>query len=716
MPRFRLLAVPEICVMIALISGCGGPEAPAPAAAQATVPVTGTAPVVKPSAVITAEDQPLHARLLATDVDGDPLTFSVELAPEHAALTLDPASGAFDLQPLTNYFGADSFEFSVSDGHGNSAHARVDVTVQPVPDPPVIDASAAAAIVAAGRDAQLRFAIFDPDGDPVTVSVTQVGGATPVSNLQASERDLRFHAPDVNAATRVELEIAARDSTGLSTRVRHLVTLSPVSASGKLFTVLGSPSSDGLHWVITGDGFTAEQQQDLLRASLDMAHSLTDAPELARHAGILNVHVLTAVSRDTGVATVGAPRPPRTAFDATLGCTDVERVACVNWDKVYAALLSEHATFDEIAVVLNTPLYVGNTSGSGLIVSRNSYAPAITLHEMGHVIAGLGDEYVDQNVADAFVFRYREGQFPNVTTESDPARIPWRHWFIDPEHIPMAPGESGVGRFEGAFYAASGYYRPMQNSIMRTLEGPVGEVNAEAWLRALYRAVPPVSAAYPEDRVVVGRAGTDIQFGIVSPWAPDLMTVRWFVDGREIEASRDTYVYTLHADGGQHLVRATIEDSTGAIRSPDAQEQSGAVAWTVANDPRMAKSKTTTSSGRIGSWIRMRVDSSGHSVLAITPDESRRARTSAGPDDSAFEYAVLDAEGAVLAAGKVADPRIIRGPLASPGSVPMGHVSRVLPSGYYLIGIPEGADAHKLRIRQQDASMEKAATEQWLDL
>ncbi len=87
--------------------------------------------------------------------------------------------------------------------------------------------------------------------------------------------------------------IEATDSTGLSTRARHVVTLSPVSATGKLFTVLGTPNPDGLHWVITGDGFTADQQQDLLRAALAMARSLTDAPELARHSGVLNVHVLS---------------------------------------------------------------------------------------------------------------------------------------------------------------------------------------------------------------------------------------------------------------------------------------------------------------------------------------------------------------------------------------------------------------------------------------
>ena len=148
-----------------------------------------------------------------------------------SVVTLDAATGAFDLRPLANYFGADSFEYSVSDGHGNTAQARVDVTVQPLPDPPVIDTSATASVIAAGRDAQLHFAIADPDGNAVTLSVSQVGGTQPLSNLQVIDQEVRFHAPDVSAATDVELLIEATDSTGLSTRARHVVTLSPVSAT-----------------------------------------------------------------------------------------------------------------------------------------------------------------------------------------------------------------------------------------------------------------------------------------------------------------------------------------------------------------------------------------------------------------------------------------------------------------------------------------------------
>ena len=82
---------------------------------------TGTAPAAESAAVVTVEDQSVHATLRATDADGDPLTFSIADAPNHVVVTLDAPTGNFDLQPLANYFGADSFEYSVSDGHGNTA-------------------------------------------------------------------------------------------------------------------------------------------------------------------------------------------------------------------------------------------------------------------------------------------------------------------------------------------------------------------------------------------------------------------------------------------------------------------------------------------------------------------------------------------------------------------------------------------------------------------
>src|SRR6187551_3727844 len=106
MSRFRLPALSGLCVLIAVLSGCGDREATEPPAAKANVTATGTAPVAETVAVVTDEDQSVHAKLRATDADGDPLTFAIADAPNHVVVTLDALTGDFDLDPLANYFGA----------------------------------------------------------------------------------------------------------------------------------------------------------------------------------------------------------------------------------------------------------------------------------------------------------------------------------------------------------------------------------------------------------------------------------------------------------------------------------------------------------------------------------------------------------------------------------------------------------------------------------
>jgi hypothetical protein len=242
-------------------------------------------------------------------------------------------------------------------------------------------------------------------------------------------------------------------------------------------------------------------------------------------------------------------------------------------------------------------------------------------------------------------------------------------------------------------------------------------VNAEAWLRAFYRAVPPISAAYPAQRVVAGPEGATIEFELVSPWPPELLAVRWFIDGLEVDQARGAYRYALHADGARHEVRVSVEDCSGSIRAPDAREHMGGVAWSVLNEPEMQAHKAQPQAPRTGGWIRMRVDATGHSVMGMSAGGPRRAGALRGLDSADYEYALYDGGGAMLSQGRLADPRALHGPLSPPGTTEAGHAARTLQSGHYLIGIPAGVDARRLRIRRLDGSMEKTAqNEQWLDL
>ena len=86
----------------------------------------------------TDEDTPAPITLKGSDPDLplDTLSYTIAAAPEHGVLS---GSGAQrNYAPDANYAGADSFQFTVSDGMFTSQPATVTVSINPLNDPPVL--------------------------------------------------------------------------------------------------------------------------------------------------------------------------------------------------------------------------------------------------------------------------------------------------------------------------------------------------------------------------------------------------------------------------------------------------------------------------------------------------------------------------------------------------------------------------------------------------
>jgi hypothetical protein len=101
-----------------------------PATVNVTVLPVNDAPVAYDQSVTLDEDTTALIIFVANDMDDDALTFSVVTPPAHGVFN---TSG---YTPATNYFGADSFTYRVSDGKTNSNIATVSLTVRPVNDAP----------------------------------------------------------------------------------------------------------------------------------------------------------------------------------------------------------------------------------------------------------------------------------------------------------------------------------------------------------------------------------------------------------------------------------------------------------------------------------------------------------------------------------------------------------------------------------------------------
>jgi len=132
------------------------------------------APDATLQAFTTPEDTRLSAHLVATDADGDTLSFALNEAPSHGHLTLG-TDGLFEYQPNADFSGSDSFVFRVSDGLTIVA-ARAEITVEAVNDAP----QALDDVVLLARGSSARFDVrgndSDVEGDPLTIVL--LGGPT----------------------------------------------------------------------------------------------------------------------------------------------------------------------------------------------------------------------------------------------------------------------------------------------------------------------------------------------------------------------------------------------------------------------------------------------------------------------------------------------------------------------------------------------------------
>jgi len=95
------------------------------------------APTANNDTATTDEDTPVDINVLANDNDPDGDTLSVVSVTQGAngTVSINP-NKTVHYAPASNFFGSDSFTYTVDDGHGGQSTATVNVTVNAVNDPP----------------------------------------------------------------------------------------------------------------------------------------------------------------------------------------------------------------------------------------------------------------------------------------------------------------------------------------------------------------------------------------------------------------------------------------------------------------------------------------------------------------------------------------------------------------------------------------------------
>jgi hypothetical protein len=134
-----------------------------------TVTITqDAAPTANNDTATTDEDTPVNVNVLANDVepDGDTLNVVAVTQGGNGAVSVN-GDKTVKYSPNLNFFGSDSFTYTIDDGHGGQSTATVNVTVNAVNDAPAFTINLLSQTVQ-----------YSDPITPVTVSVSDVDDAT----------------------------------------------------------------------------------------------------------------------------------------------------------------------------------------------------------------------------------------------------------------------------------------------------------------------------------------------------------------------------------------------------------------------------------------------------------------------------------------------------------------------------------------------------------
>jgi hypothetical protein len=232
-------------------------------------------------------------------------------------------------------------------------------------------------------------------------------------------------------------------------------------------------SSKKIDIVIIPDGYTREEMAKFKKDCDKFYGFITGASPWKENKDKLNFWGIEAGSADSGPDIPGDNIWKNTAVSTTFYTFDSERYL-MTYDNKTLHDIAANAPYDVIFILVNTNKY----GGGGIYnqyytcAADNIYGNYISIHELGHTFAGLGDEYYDSEVPTEGMYpKDVEPWEPNLTTLVSFDKK-WKS-MLDKDTPTPTPATDKykelVGVFEGGGYESKGVYRPMQDCTMKSI-------------------------------------------------------------------------------------------------------------------------------------------------------------------------------------------------------------------------------------------------------
>ncbi|MCR4965771.1 MAG: IgA Peptidase M64 [Bacteroidales bacterium] len=237
----------------------------------------------------------------------------------------------------------------------------------------------------------------------------------------------------------------------------------------------GSPKK-AIDILLIPDGYAKSDAKLLKHDMRRFASYIMNCSPYKEMAKKVNIRAIKGFSEQSGITQPQNNFYVKTLLNCTYNALDLDRyLMCLNVWNMYD--VADDAPFDAIIIICNSEKY----GGGGIynfyctVYNHGEYPDYVVVHEMGHLIGGLADEYYTSEVSvQDFYPAGTEPTEPNVTTLVD-FDSKWKDLVKEGTPIPTptstknSPDYDRVGAYEGGGYVSKGVYRPTQHCTMNTI-------------------------------------------------------------------------------------------------------------------------------------------------------------------------------------------------------------------------------------------------------
>lgn len=391
----------------------------------------------------------------------------------------------------------------------------------------------------------------------------------------------------LNNGTTYYYAVSATGSGGTSSNTPP-VAATPVAPGPDVRYTLADngPTSNHLNVVIMAEGYTTNQISQFTNDARTLANAMLSKPPYSEYTNYFNIYAIFVPSVESGSSHPNSNIVRNTYFNSTYYSSGVERLLTIPYsggqDKMNALLADLMPEYDLACILVNDTEY-GGSGGPVLVCSINSSASDVFVHEGGHTLGGLGDEYDS-------AYSYPDIEEPNTTTQTNRPLIKWNAWIDASTPVPTPTSyTTAMGLFLGAHYHTNGWYRPRYTCTMRTLGVSFCSVCAEQLVKSIYNYVPPISACSPAtNSVVLMPTNGNIMFTVV-PNLPSThrLSIQWSTNGAAVAGATNS-TFNLAASSlaiGASSLKVAVWDPTPLVRIDPNQLLTDTRDWSVAVAP-----------------------------------------------------------------------------------------------------------------------------------